>query len=297
MQIIRGGERVSELGTLLKRARTERGMSLEQLQDITKIRKRYLEAIEEGDYGVLPGNFYARAFIKSYAEAVGLNPDEVVRMYRGAIEQPVPAVEPVRAKSRTKAFANTDRIARWAATLLVLFFFVLIAAIIYHFVLSNRDGGQDNLADDTRLTDRTETSQNNEVPGRVELPGAQPGPEPVAPPAEETPPEPELVYVTTDGTTHIYNLTNASSVVLELTVTEAECWVWVKKGGNDGEEIAQKTYKQGETLTWEIDDSAYIRLGYPFGVELKVNGIAIEKDKLSTKNPVNLQFNLLQPST
>jgi len=292
----RGGERVSELGALLKKARIERGITLEQLQDITKIRKRYLEAIEEGEFNVLPGSFYARAFIKSYAEAVGLNPDEIVRLYRGAIpetEPPALQLETVRAKSKSKAFARTDKIARWAATLLVLFFFVLIAAIIYHFVLSNQDGGQNHLADDPPLTDRTNTADTGSESGNTPDPDTAP-PETTPEDEEEpAPPDPELLYVTTDGTTHIYNVTNAASVVLELSMTESDCWVWVKKGGSDGEEIAQKTYRKGETITWEVEDSAYIRLGFPRGVTLKVNGIAVEKERLNTENPINLQFNLL----
>ncbi|HEY0827135.1 MAG TPA: helix-turn-helix domain-containing protein, partial [Bacilli bacterium] len=68
---------MSDLGQLLIKARNEKGLTIEDLQETTKIRKAYLEAIEEGNYKKLPGNFYVRAFIKSYAEAVGLEPDEV----------------------------------------------------------------------------------------------------------------------------------------------------------------------------------------------------------------------------
>lgn len=63
---------MSDLGYILRKTRLERKISLDDLQEVTKIRKRYLEAIEEGNYKVLPGSFYVRAFIKSYAEAVGL---------------------------------------------------------------------------------------------------------------------------------------------------------------------------------------------------------------------------------
>lgn len=66
---------MSELGQQLREARLQKGMSLDDVQEMTKIRKRYLEAIEAGDYKVLPGSFYVRAFIKTYAETVGLNPD------------------------------------------------------------------------------------------------------------------------------------------------------------------------------------------------------------------------------
>src|SRR5690625_5151723 len=82
-----GGEYVSELGTILKQARKDKGISLDELEEMTKIRKRYLTAIEEQNYDVLPGSFYVRAFIKNYAENVGLNPDDILEMYKNELPQ------------------------------------------------------------------------------------------------------------------------------------------------------------------------------------------------------------------
>ncbi len=64
---------LTELGNRLKEARLAKGLSLDDLQAITKIQKRYLIGIEEGNFQSMPGNFYVRAFIKQYAEAVDLN--------------------------------------------------------------------------------------------------------------------------------------------------------------------------------------------------------------------------------
>ncbi len=61
------------LGERLKEARTAKGYSLDDLQSITKIQKRYLSGIENEDYSMMPGAFYVRAFIKQYSEAVGLD--------------------------------------------------------------------------------------------------------------------------------------------------------------------------------------------------------------------------------
>ena len=76
---------MTELGTILKEAREARGLSLDELQSITKIQKRYLLGIEEGNYSMMPGKFYVRAFIKQYAEAVGLEPDELFEQYKSEI--------------------------------------------------------------------------------------------------------------------------------------------------------------------------------------------------------------------
>src|SRR5690606_25813830 len=77
----------TELGARLKEARLARGYSLDDLQNITKIQKRYLIGIEEGNYTIMPGSFYVRAFIKQYAEAVGLDADEVLTEYRKDIPE------------------------------------------------------------------------------------------------------------------------------------------------------------------------------------------------------------------
>ncbi|MFJ7735156.1 RodZ domain-containing protein [Lysinibacillus sp. NPDC097287] len=76
---------VTELGTRLKEARLSKGYSLDDLQEITKIQKRYLMGIEEGNYSMMPGSFYVRAFIKQYAEAVGLNAEELLETYKNDV--------------------------------------------------------------------------------------------------------------------------------------------------------------------------------------------------------------------
>lgn len=76
---------MSELGQALKEAREQKGLSLDDLQERTKIQKRYLKAIEDGDFKQLPGDFYIRAFIKSYAETVGLDFSTLIQQYGSEI--------------------------------------------------------------------------------------------------------------------------------------------------------------------------------------------------------------------
>jgi len=74
-----------DVGAKLKESRLAQGLSLDQLQEITKIQKRYLVAIEEGNLDILPGKFYARAFIKEYANAVGLDSSELLEEHKEEI--------------------------------------------------------------------------------------------------------------------------------------------------------------------------------------------------------------------
>src|SRR5690625_1157039 len=66
------------IGESLREAREARNLTLDDIQEITKIQKRYLVAIEQNDFHALPGRFYARAFIKEYAQAVGLDAKELL---------------------------------------------------------------------------------------------------------------------------------------------------------------------------------------------------------------------------
>lgn len=70
-----------EIGKKLQKARQAKGYTLDDLQQITKIQKRYLIAIEDEKFDELPGDFYVRAFVKQYADTVGLDGNELLREY------------------------------------------------------------------------------------------------------------------------------------------------------------------------------------------------------------------------
>src|SRR5690606_10571034 len=66
------------VGARLKRAREARGITLRELADRTKISTRCFEAIERDDLKRLPAGIFARAFVRTYAAEVGLDPDGAV---------------------------------------------------------------------------------------------------------------------------------------------------------------------------------------------------------------------------
>ncbi|WP_342428773.1 RodZ domain-containing protein [Paenibacillus sp. FSL L8-0158] len=143
---------MSELGQQLKEARLQKGLSLDDVQEMTKIRKRYLEAIETGDYKVLPGSFYVRAFIKTYAETVGLNPDEILEGHQSNVPEPEPeaVMEPVTQKrsSRPATIGNL----KWLPTALMWLFLVLIVGVIYAYWVSNNHSTPKTAENTTPIT-------------------------------------------------------------------------------------------------------------------------------------------------
>jgi cytoskeletal protein RodZ len=73
---------VGVIGNTLSEARTRRGVDLDQVHAATGIRPRYLRAIEQEDWEVLPEEFYARSFIRKYAVFLGVEPEPLVAEYR-----------------------------------------------------------------------------------------------------------------------------------------------------------------------------------------------------------------------
>ena len=70
-----------DVGSELRQARERRGLSLQQISHITKISLRVLQVIEAADQSRLPAPVFTRAFVKSYAAEVGLDPEETMRRY------------------------------------------------------------------------------------------------------------------------------------------------------------------------------------------------------------------------
>jgi hypothetical protein len=64
---------VGEVGATLREARTARGVELSEVEAATKIRRRYLNAIENEAWDVLPGPAYAAGFVRAYADYLGLD--------------------------------------------------------------------------------------------------------------------------------------------------------------------------------------------------------------------------------
>lgn len=87
------------VGSKLREARNRRKLSLQGAEEATKIRARYLRALENEDWDQLPGDTYARAFIRTYAALLGLDGDRLAdeqRRERGAARpgERLPRVDP-----------------------------------------------------------------------------------------------------------------------------------------------------------------------------------------------------------
>ncbi len=73
-------------GQMLRAAREQKEWSLLNTEEITKIRVRYIQALEEEEYGILPGATYVKGYLRTYAKHLGLNPDDIIQLYSASVK-------------------------------------------------------------------------------------------------------------------------------------------------------------------------------------------------------------------
>jgi cytoskeletal protein RodZ len=78
---------MDEFGHILREARENKGLTLAEVQDKTRINARFLTALEQGDYGKLPTPVHVRGFLRNYARFLGLDPQPLVDRYERVLEQ------------------------------------------------------------------------------------------------------------------------------------------------------------------------------------------------------------------
>ena len=86
---------MESLGQKLRETREQHNFSIEQVARDTHISKQYLEALEQEDFSIIPGETYIIGFLRNYAEYLSLNPEELVALYKNIQiqEQPLPMTE------------------------------------------------------------------------------------------------------------------------------------------------------------------------------------------------------------
>lgn len=111
------------VGKKLREARTRRKLTLDEVETATKIRGRYLQALENEDWDQLPGDTYTRAFIRTYGRLVGLDGDRLAeeqRRSRGAARpgERLPRVDPK--PRRVTRRGSRFRMPSWLVAALVI---------------------------------------------------------------------------------------------------------------------------------------------------------------------------------
>jgi len=127
---------MDDFGRKLRQARERRGISLRQIAASTKIAAAALDALEKNNISKLPGGIFSRAFVRSYAVEVGLDPDETVKEFLERFDQdPPPSAEAMAAAipEEEKHFEQRQRQAVKALGFGAILLIVLIAIGIFMY--------------------------------------------------------------------------------------------------------------------------------------------------------------------
>lgn len=286
---------LNEIGEKLKEARKAKGYTLDDLQQMTKIQKRYLIAIEEGNYDVMPGKFYARAFIKQYADTVGLNGDQLLEEYTDAVphthdEEYVEKVS----TDQTRVGKNTEnvfltKVQEYLPTILIGIIAVAIIAAIYFAVIkTNNQGDEEMITKDSEAisvssADSAATEESESATESSETAES-----------DESEEDQGIEIVSSTGSATTYSVTGSSEGnTLILTATGGDSWISVEA---DGSTIDAQLITDGSNLETEVPEgtsSLLVIIGNAPATEVNLNGEDISyapEAENSVRQEIEFQF-------
>lgn len=281
---------MTELGNRLKEARLEKGLSLDDLQTLTKIQKRYLVGIEEGNYSMMPGPFYVRAFIKQYAEAVDLEPEEIFEEFKGDIPSSLNDDIPEklsRSQSRKNIPMKNSKVFDILPKVLITIFVLGVLFLVwYFFPKAAGDKSEEPVKDtqETKIEQKEELSKkqeetnagNDEKTSTAQDEDAKTGEA-----AEDTDHEAtstqELSVVQTNGKETVYELKNADKFELKV-VSTGETWVNILngQGASQFQGMLKKGGEESKIVDFTNDTEAVIVVGNSVNTEIYVNDQKLE---------------------
>ena len=278
--------KLTEIGNILKEARLAKGLSIDDLQTATKIQKRYLIGIEEGNYSMMPGQFYVRAFIKQYAEAVDLRPEELFEQFKSEIPSVINDDIPEklsRVQSRKNISTSNSRFFDVLPKILIAVFIIGAIAALYYFY-QQRDTGENIKqpidSDQNEQVNLEESAdfakdKNKDVDVGTDDENADDNDK-----ANEVEPEPEkqeMTVLESAGQKTVYELKNADKYELKI-VSTGETWVQIKNG--KGTSLFQGTLKKAnndsQTIDFSQETEAVFTIGRATETEVYVNDEKLE---------------------
>lgn len=269
---------MTELGTRLKEARLSKGYSLDDLQEITKIQKRYLSAIEEGNYSIMPGTFYVRAFIKQYAEAVGLDANELLETFKEEIPanmtvENIAATNIQQPQQRSRFVKNATKASSdWMPKIIVALFIIIIIAAIWFLKQHN---SSNDVADEPKQQDVKVESTNvqpNSNKDKEAKGNSAVNAKTTKDTANNTTQKISKGTLENDSETTTYTLTGANDFKVKVKVSGS---TWVGVQDENGTELTgtAKMYNAGDEV--DIDakgkKSVRVRLGASANATVFVN--------------------------
>jgi len=252
---------VGIIGENLKNQRRNRQLTIGQVEEETKIRAKYLQALEEEEFGIIPGKVYVKGFLRTYATFLGLEASPLIEEYdKLTNDNVIKTEEPNKTKRTTHEKSNSGPNFSWNPKY-NKYVAVIAAIIILAFVNKFYPwAAPDNTAkkDTGPLPQNIESREENKEENK----------EPIT--EQETPVKEEPQKI--------------EGANLNLEVSEGESWM---KIAVDGQTTFEGTLKSGETKSFQGEEKVSVRFGNAGVVQITFNGESIgtigEKGKVVSK--------------
>ncbi len=248
-----------EIGPVLRDAREKLGLSLKEAERSTRIRASYLEGLEQENPDELPGKSYVQAFLRSYAEFLDLDVDEMTRRFR---ERSGWRRQQPRSQGPTVSMSSERRSYRGTLLMLSLAVLAIIFLVSALYMMGNAPRTVSNIFSGGSVP------AENGPGGEGEQEEASPGDE-----GSETTSERSGGRNGAASGPQTANLDQESpesqSLIATVSVSGAESWISLES--EDGIEytgIAQPGFSQ----SFDVGDSFTITTGNAGAVELRING-------------------------
>lgn len=226
-----------EIGNTLREARVRRNLTLQQVEEDIKIRVKYVQAMENEDWDVMPGVTYVKGFLRTYSTYLGLDPEVIIGEFR--TRGMVPSQEHHEPFSGSSVIGK-PRSHRGRNTIVLVAVLCLVAlAAIYVVGLLNNDSSPDE-------------------------PTTKPGALGIASPSASPSKTPKPDKTSSGIPAWQKNL-------VKLTATDGDCWVEVRRNNSTGLKLFSGTVKKGDTKKFKGKD-IWMNLGAPANAKLNVQG-------------------------
>ena len=234
-----------EIGNTLREARVRRTLTLQQVEEDIKIRVKYVQAMENEDWDVMPGVTYVKGFLRTYSTYLGLDPEVIIGEFRSR------AISP--AAEHHEPFGGSSVIGkphshRGRNTIVIVAVVCLIAlAVIYALGLMNDgDGGE----------------KPTTTPDALGI--VSPSPSPSASPTPQQSPT---------------GLPAWQKNLVKIEAARGDCWMEVRRNNASGVVLFSGTLQKGDREKFKGKD-IWMSLGAPGNVKLNVEGkdVTIKND-------------------
>nr|WP_242941993.1 helix-turn-helix domain-containing protein [Desulfonispora thiosulfatigenes] len=241
---------------MLKEARLKKGVSLEEVEKEIKIRKKYIEALEEDNYEILPGKVYIKGFLKLYGNYLSLDVPDLLKQFEDSFAEPVeeqPAIEEEASEEKPKFTLNKNQIIIAGVIISLIVLALVIPAMAKLFKNDNKVNPE---------KDKTQIEQNTEKPAVNENKPKNNAvtPDKVQPSKDK---DKDILDNEQEDEDKIKDDQKDDKLLLKVKIIDIgpekeECWVQLYSDGNKSYE---GILEEGQIKTVEADQKIKISLG------------------------------------